>query len=154
MVGRMSISLSAQSVHGIRTDKTRNQTYVRPPGLLCCLLSQDAYVSLNDWLRSNKKSEILLEYVPWMFVDPLDSFLVLYIHSKTIMNQMLRYEALRAVFMNSSVFWDIMSSSPLKVNACFGENCRLSDERRGRVCNLLFLLVLASAVPLGSALSA
>jgi hypothetical protein len=35
-------------------------------------------------------------------------------------------EVLTAVVMKRSVFWDIISCSPLKVNRCFGGTCRLN----------------------------
>jgi hypothetical protein len=34
-------------------------------------------------------------------------------------------EVLKEVIMKSSIFWDTMACSPLKVNRCFGETCLL-----------------------------
>jgi hypothetical protein len=42
-------------------------------------------------------------------------------------NHYIRYEALTAVVMKS-IFWDIMSSSPLKANRRFGETSYLHLE--------------------------
>jgi hypothetical protein len=41
------------------------------------------------------------------------------------------FEVLTAVVMKSSIFWDITSCSPLKVNRCFGESCSLHLQGRG-----------------------
>jgi hypothetical protein len=40
------------------------------------------------------------------------------------------YEVLTAVVLKSSIFWDFMSCSPLKVNRHFGRTCRLPLQDR------------------------
>jgi hypothetical protein len=79
MVRRVNISLSAQSAHGIGPDRTPNEPYRDgegkwPIGLLHCLLPQDG--KFRQLLLLNKKSMMLLEYVPWMFMNSLNSFFV------------------------------------------------------------------------------
>jgi hypothetical protein len=50
--------------------------------------------------------------------------------SSAIRDEIVGFEVLTAVVMKNTIFWDITSSRPLKVNRRFGGTCRLHLQGR------------------------
>jgi hypothetical protein len=50
---------------------------------------------------------------------------VIWTYEPSLMFVLVAFEVLTAVVMKISIFWDVMSCSPLKVNRRFGGTCRL-----------------------------
>jgi hypothetical protein len=61
---------------------------------------------------------------------------------KDMSEKPIKIEVFTAAIMRSSVFWDMMMHSPLKVNRCFKRTCRLhlQGQRERRARNQLSLL--------------
>jgi hypothetical protein len=110
---------------------------------------------------SNNKIRVcklgLLLQCPWVykyFLPPLHILLTLIFFEDRI-EMYLGSEVLTVVIMKSSIFWDIMTCGPLKVNWRFGGTCRLHLQGRrisrawneheagsSRTCLLLYLSVV------------
>jgi hypothetical protein len=67
-------------------------------------------------------------FMAWCLIKHTDkfAFTLQSQHAYPCRNEILlvRFEVLTAVFMESTIFWDIKPCSPLKVNRCFGATYR------------------------------